>query len=220
MVNEESTLDSELQLEVTPDSESLETSQGSSNAEGEIEDSQLNLETDEPKADKANLVEENAKKQVEHWLVEVTAGRKSIEDAPGWVQKRMTAKLEAEPQKISVQDEVQKSLEAERETAEFKSIQDSIPQLTATQAKELQERFKQLRPAGKVIALRTALEAMGLSSKSKEAEQRRIAKGNMSLPRSGQSSVRKSEQTVDGVPLSTITSDAEWNRMHKAAAQS
>lgn len=208
MVNVESTPDSELDLQVTPDSESLETSQTSQGAEGENEDSKLNLETDEPKADKLSSAEENAQRQVDHWLLEVTSGRKKLEDAPGWVQKRMTPHLDGTT--TDTAEIVRKELERQQEDAEFKSLQASIPQLTAAQAQELQERYKTLRPAGKVAALKASLEAMGLNSKLKEAEQRGIAKGKVSLPRSGQPAVKKSEPTVDGVPVSVIQNNKAW----------
>lgn len=213
MVNEESTLDSELDLQVTPDSESLETSQTTPEGEGEIEDSQLNLETDEPKADKATLAEQNAQRQVDHWLSEVSSGRKKFEDAPQWVQKRMSPALEGKTPNL--EQAVQSALAKEREEESFKELQSQIPALTAEQAKELQERYKILRPAGKVAALKASLDAMGLGSKLKEAEQRGVAKGRVSLPKSGQPSVKKSEQTIDGVPTSVITNNAAWNKMVK-----
>lgn len=208
MVNVESTPDSELDLQVTPDSESLETSQTSQGAEGENEDSKLSLEQDEPKADKLSSAEENAQRQVDHWLLEVTSGRKKLEDAPGWVQKRMAPHLDGTA--TDTAEIVRKELEKQQEDAEFKSLQASIPQLTPSQAQELQERYKILRPAGKVAALKASLEAMGLNSKLKEAEQRGIAKGKVSLPRSGQPAVRKSEPTVEGVPVSVIQSKKAW----------
>lgn len=218
MLNDENTQDSEsLELEITADSESLESSQTTDDGEGEIGDSSLNLETSEPKVDKLTPAEENAQRQVDHWLLEVSSGRKKFEDAPGWVQKRMSPALEGKTPDI--EQVVQSALEKERENQRFKELQATIPALTPSEAKELQERFNLLRPAGKVVALQNALDAMGLGSRLKQAEQRGIAKGRMSLPRSGQPSVKKSEQSIDGVPLKVITNDAEWNKMVKSQGQ-
>lgn len=218
MLNDENTQDGEsLELEITADSESLESSQTTDDGEGEIGDSSLNLETSEPKVDKLTPAEENAQRQVDHWLLEVSSGRKKFEDAPNWVQKRMSPALEGKTPDI--EQVVQSALEKERENQRFKELQATIPALTPSEAKELQERFNLLRPAGKVVALQNALDAMGLGSKLKQAEQRGIAKGRMSLPRSGQPSVKKSEQSIDGVPLKVITNDAEWNKMVKSQGQ-
>lgn len=210
MLNEENTKDSELDLQVTTDGESLESSQ-TTDGEGENGDSSLILE-DEPKVEKLSPAEENAQRQVDHWLLEVTAGRKKFEDAPTWVQKRMSPKLEATQDIESV---VQNALAKEREDQEFKELQSSIPALTEAQAKELQERYRLLKPAGKVVALRNALDAMGLSSKLKEAEQRGIAKGKVSLPRSGQPSVKKSEPVIEGtnIPLNVVQDNKAFRKL-------
>jgi len=217
MLNEESTQDSELHLEVTPDSESLESSQTTLDGEGEIEDARLNLDSEnEQKADKQTLADENAKRQVDHWQQEVNAGRKDLKDAPAWVQKRIAALKEGSEAQNDTEQVVRRVLEKEREDAEFKDLQGQIPALTAAQAKELQERYKVLRPAGKVAALKACLDAMGLSQKLKEAEQRGIAKGKMSLPKSGQPSVKRSESTVAGVPVSTIQNNAAWENFVKS----
>lgn len=210
MLNE-TTLDSELEL-VTTDSESIDSPQ-TTDGEGEAEDSQLNLETDESKADNASSAEQNAQRQVDHWLSEVSSGKKKLEDAPGWVQKRMSPILEGKTPNL--EEAVQNALAKEREDETFKELQAQIPALTAEQAKELQERYKTLRPAGKVAALKASLDAMGLNSKLKEAEQRGIAKGRVSLPRSGQPSVKKSEPMIDGVSQSTIQDNKAWNQLMK-----
>lgn len=212
MLNEADTEDGKLELQVTPSGESLESSQ-TTDGEGENGDSSLNLEIEEPKVEKLSTAEENAERQVEHWLLEVSSGKKKLEEAPTWVQKRMASRLEGKTPDI--EQAVQNALAKEREDQTFKELQAQIPALTEDQAKELQERFKSLRPAGKVVALQNALDAMGLSSKLKDAEMRGIAKGKVSLPRSGQPSVKKSEQSIDGIPLSTISDNAAWNKMMK-----
>lgn len=216
MVND-TTLDSELDLQVTDDSESVETSQDSQDAEGEIEGSKLNLETSESKVDKLSTAEENAVKQVEHWMLEVTSGRKALEDAPAWVQKRMLPKLEGA--QVKEEDIVLKVSKQIQEDADFNAEKATLPTMTPGQAEEFKRRYAELRPAGRLAAIRAVKDAMGLSSKVKEAEQRGIAKGRMSLPRSGQPSVKKSEQTIAGVPVSTITNDAEWRKMLSQAKE-
>lgn len=218
MVNEESTLDSELGLQVTDNSESLETSQDSGNTEGEIEGSKLNLETSESKVDKLSPAEENAIRQVEHWMLEVTSGRKTVEDAPTWVQKRLTAKLEA-TQTVSEDEIVQKVSKQVQENAEFDAEKASLPAMTPEQAEEFKKQYAILRPAGRLAALRAVKAMMGFGSKVKEAEQRGIAKGKTSLPRSGQPSVKKPENAIDGVPTSVITNDKEWKKMLKSKAE-
>ena len=202
----------ELHLEVTAEGESVDDTQTTENGEGES-DTVVNLETDDKKVEKLSPAEEQARKQVETWFEHVTSGAKKLEDAPTWVQKKLNARLEQSGP--STEEIVRKALAEQQEDAEFKALQAEIPSLTPAQAKELQDRYKSLRPAGKVVALKTSLEAMGLNSKLKEAEQRGIAKGKMSLPRSGQPSVRKSEEMIDGVPMSTITNNKSWNQLMK-----
>jgi len=215
MLNEETTKDSELDLQVTTDSESPDSSQSSEFTEGENEDSQLNLETDKSQVDKLTPAEEQAKRQEEHWMLEVSSGRKELEDAPAWIQKRITPRLEGSAP--DTEEVVRKVLEKEREDAQFQELQATIPALTPQQAQELQDRYKTLRPAGKLVALAAALDAMGISSKLKEAEQRGVAKGRVSLARSGQPSVKKSEDTVQGVPRSLIQDNAAFDKFIKNA---
>ena len=211
MPNGQDTTEDELQLEVISETESAEDTQATENGEGESEtEVELNLETDESKVDKLSPAEENAKRQEEAWLGKVTSGKANVEDAPGWLQKRLNARLEATDKVPETEEVVKKVLTQEREAAEFKAEQASIPKLTALQAQELKSKFAELKPLGNVKALRLAKELLGLSSKVKEAEERGIAKGRMSLPRSGQPSVKKSGQ-VGGVPLDVIHDEKKWN---------
>lgn len=202
----------ELQLEVISESDGVEDTQ-TTDGEGESEDTKLNLETEEQKVDKLTPAQEQAQRQENTWLNNVIAGKKTVEEAPQWLQARLNARLEATNKAPDTEELVKKILEKEREDGLFKELQSQIPKLTAAQAQELQERFNSLKVAGRVIALKSALDAMGLSQKLKEAEQRGVAKGRMSLPRSGQPSVRKSEQLVGGVPLSVIQDNKAWHEM-------
>ncbi len=218
MPSDQDTEADELQLEVTPQDESVDDTQTTPGGEGES-DAVLDLETVERKVDKLTPAEEQAKLQEDAWMLKVTSGKASVEDAPKWLQARLNAKLEATGKAPETEEVVRKVLEKEREDAEFKELQAQIPTLTAKQAAELTERYKTLRPAGKVAALRATLDAMGLSQKLKDAEARGLAKGKMSLPRSGQPSVKKSEQLVGGVPADVIADDKKWNEMIRQGQQ-
>lgn len=209
MSNAQDTDADELQLEVTAEAESAVDSQNSQEAEGE-HDAVINLEKDDQKVDKLSPAQEQAQRQEEAWLLKVTSGKANVEDAPKWLQARLNSKLEATDETPDIEAVVQRSLAKEREDAEFKDLQSQIPALTQSQADELQERYKALRPAGRVAALRATLDAMGLSSKLKEAEARGIAKGKMSLPRSGQPAVKKSDNLIGGVPEDVINDDKKW----------
>jgi hypothetical protein len=218
MLNDDSTQNSELDLKVTADSESLDSSQTSQGTEGENEDSQLNLEEGQSKVDKLSTAETQGNKQADHWLAEVRSGRKQLEDAPDWVQKKILPDLEgstSDPKEL-----VRQVLEEERQDAQFKDLQATIPELTSTQANELKERYKLLRPAGKYAALKASLDAMGINSQLQEAEQRGIAKGKVSFPSSGQPSVKNSESTIAGVPVSVIKSNAAFDKFIKSAGRS
>jgi len=212
MPNDQATNDDELQLEVTSEDESVEDTQDSDNAEGESEDTQVQFE-EEPQTDKLSPAEENAKRQEEAWLGKIISGKAEVSDAPKWLQGRLDSRLEATNKIPETEDVIRKVLEKEREDDKFKELQTKIPKLSPAQAKELNERYKTLRPAGKVVALQNALDAMGLSEKVREAEMRGITKGKMSLPVSGQLPVRKSEQAVGGVPLDVVHDDKKWNEM-------
>jgi len=213
MPNDQDTQGDELQLEVIPETETVEGSQDTQESEGETEDNGLNLETDEPQVDKLSPAEENAKRQEEAWLNKVILGKAQVEEAPKWLQNRLNSRLEATNKVPATEELIEKALAKKEAEREFKARQKQIPKLTPQQAKELNERFNALRPAGKVVALNAALDAMGLSQKIREAEERGVAKGRMSLPKSGQPSVRKSEQVVGGVPLDVIGDDKRWNEM-------
>lgn len=212
MPSDQDTTGDELQLEVTSEAETVEDTQDT-NGEGESEDTQVQLETGESEVDKLTPAEENAKRQEEAWLSKVISGKAQVEDAPKWLHGRLEARLEATNKVPETEEVVKQVLEREKEAQEFKSLQGQIPKLTAAQAKELQDRFNALKPAGKVVALKAALDAMGLSQKIKEAEQRGVAKGRMSLPQSGQPPVRKPEKVVGGVPLDIVHDDRKWNEM-------
>ncbi len=219
MFNGQDTEGNELNLDVIPEAESDENTQDSGNTEGEFTEETLQLETEVEKVDKLSPQEANAKAQEEAWLTKVTSGKADVEDAPTWLQKRLNARLKATNNVPETEEVVKKVLAQEREAQEFKDLQKQIPRLTADQAKQLNDKFAEYKPLGNVKALATALEILGLSSKMKEAEARGIAKGRVSFPASGQSSVRKSSQSVGGVPLDTIHSDKAWNEMIRRGSQ-
>lgn len=214
MPSDELTTGDELQLDVIPETEVLEDTQ-STTGEGESEENgvTLNLESEDAQVDKRTPAEINAQKQEDAWLTKVTTGKANVEDAPQWLHARLNARLEATNNVPETEEVVKKVLEQEREAQEFKNLQAQIPQLTEAQAKELQERFNTLKPAGKVVALKAAMDAMGLSQAVKEAEARGIAKGRISLPVSGQPPVRRTEQIIGGVPADVITDDKKWREM-------
>ena len=191
--------------------------------EGEGEsDTVLDLEKEsEQTVDKLSPAEEQAQRQEDAWMLKVTSGKAKVEDAPSWLQGRLNNKLDVVAKTPDTEAVIRKVLDKERSDATFKELQSTIPKLTTAQANELKERYKALRPAGKVAALQASLDAMGLSQDLSESEERRIAKGNMSLPRSGQPSVRNSVQpkSIGGVPADTITDDAKWNEMIRQGNQ-
>ena len=212
MPSDQDTNSDELQLDVTDEAESVEDTQTTDEGEGESE-GELNLETEEQAVEKLSPAQENAKRQENAWFNKVVSGKAKVEDAPKWLQEKLNTRLEASTEEPGTEEVVKKVMAEERETQQFKDLQSQIPKLTSSQAKELQERFAELKALGKVKALRTALDLMGLSQKVKEAEARGVAKGRTSLPRSGQPAVRKSDQVVGGVPLDVIHDDKKWNDM-------
>jgi hypothetical protein len=208
----------QLNVEATEDSETADDAQATEDGEGGSEE-KLNLQTADEEVDKPSPAEEQAKRQEEAWLNKVISEKAKVEDAPKWLQARLNARLEATGKTPETEEVVKKVLAQERENQDFQTLQNQIPTLTASQAKELQERFAELKPLGKVKALKTALDLMGLSSKVKEAEQRGAAKARTSLPKSGRPSVRVSDQAVGGVPLDVIHDDKKWNEMIRKGQQ-
>lgn len=215
MPNGQDIEDDELQLDVedtseTESDEDTQTTDKEKDGEGESEE-ELNLETDE-KVEKLSPAEENAKRQLDAWYSKVVAGKAKVEDAPKWLQKGLNGRLEAINEEPNIDQKITQVLAKKEEDQEFKSLQSQIPKLTKEQAEQLTEKFAELKPIGKVKALRTALELMGLSEKMREAEKRGIAKGRTSIPVSGQPSVKRSNQSVGGVPLDVIRDDKKWNK--------
>jgi hypothetical protein len=216
MSDDTNTTGDELDL-VISESESNADSQDTQESEGESGDAQVQLETEEPQKEKLSPAQLNAKRQEETWLNRVSTAHINeetgkpyeIEDAPKWLQNKLLARLDGPaPEEVA-----KKVFEQERQKQEFKELQKQIPALTATQAKQLQDKFAELKPLGNVVALRNALEILGLGQKMKEAEQRGINKARQSLPKSGLSKVKDSEQVVGNVPLSTVTDPKKWDEM-------
>lgn len=215
MPNGQNIEDDELQLEVedTSETESDEDTQNTGNdGEGESEE-ELNLDNNsDEKVEKLSPAEENAKRQLEAWYAKVVSGKAKVEDAPKWLQKGLNSRLESIGSEVDIDQKIEATLAKKEEEQEFKKLKSAIPRLTKAQANELNQRFAKLKPIGKVEALRTALDLMGLSEKMREAERRGIAKGRTSIPVSGQPSVKKSSQLVGGVPLDVIRDDKKWNQ--------
>jgi len=201
----------ELEIDIAED-ESVVDTQNTDEGEGES-DAVIDPEEGDEEVVKLTPAEENAKRQEDAWVNKITSSKASVEDAPSWLHSRLNAKLDATAKVPNTEEVVRRTLEKEREQAEFQILKAEIPQLTPAQAKELKQRYKTLRPAGKVAALKAALDAMGLSKAVRDAEARGIAKGKVSFPRSGQPSVSRSEKSVGGVPIKVVRSDADWNKM-------
>jgi len=220
MPNGQDTEGDELQLEVIPEAESDGDHQTTDKGEGDAADSSVKLEESDAKADKKlTPAEESARKQEETWLAKVIAGKSKVEEAPNWLQDKLNARLETISDAPKTEEIVKQALAKERKAQEFSDLQKQIPALTKAQAKELTDRYNQLKGADNVAALKTVLDAMGLSQKLKEAEARGIAKGKMSLPKSGQPAVRKSDVSVGNVPLDVIQDDKKWNQMIREGAE-
>jgi len=214
MPSEMNTEVDELQLEVIDNGESQAGSQDTE-GEGETEKVQVNLEKDDTQSNKLTPAQENAKRQEETYLNRIsgeeinpkTEKPYEIEDAPKWLQPKLKEQLFAKNEVPETEAVVKKVLEQEREDVQFKEIQSQIPKLTPTQAQELQDKYKDLKVLGKVKALQLALDLMGLSREVKEAEMRGVAKGKMSLPKSGNSATRGSGEAEHVI---AAQSDKSW----------
>jgi hypothetical protein len=214
MPNEQDMNADELQLEVIQADESVEDTQNTT-GEGESEEASVEVVLDNEQGNKQTPAELNAEKQLDAWSKKVFEGQINdrtgepyeVEDAPKWLQPRLLARVDSAAKVPETEEVVKQVLEKEREGQEFKTLQSQIPKLTPSQAQELQDRYNALKPAGRVIALKAALDAMGLSEKVREAERKGIAKGKMSLPKSGYSAVKAPEQ----VHVKAAQSDKGWN---------
>ena len=231
MPSDQDMQDDELQTEVIDPNESVDDTQdtpANSGDEGESEtETKVELEKDQPESQvdkQLSPAEKSARIQEESWLQNVLEGKKAVKDAPTWLQPRLNKRLEEVSNPVNtestVEKEVQKALAKQQEDSDFKALQSKIPPLTPAQNRELQERYQSLKPAGRVVALRNAMDAMGLSERIADAEKRGIAKGKMSLPRSGQPAVRKQDsKLVGGVPLDVVTDEAKWAELVRTGGQ-
>lgn len=201
---------------VIDENESVEDTQHT-DGEGESEDAELNL-NDDTQVDKLTPAQQNAKRQEEAWLNKVVTGAAEVSEAPKWLHNRLNTRLETLEEAPQTEDVVRKVLNQELQAQEFKTLQSQIPKLSSLQAKELQDRFSELKPLGNVKALRTALDLMGLSQKVTDAEKRGIAKGRQSLPKSGHPSIKESSKAVGGVPMDIVSDNAKWNDMIRNGA--
>jgi len=212
----------ELDLQVTPDNEPADDTQDTpANGEGEGgPEAVVELEEEtppaQPKVEKLTPAQEQARKQEEAWFQNVLDGKKKVEEAPTWLQPRLNKRLEdiseAPDTGSAVSQEVSRQLAEKQEADDFAAAKAEIPPMNAAQAKEFRERYSALKPAGRALAVRTALEAMGISKSIEAAEKRGIAKGKMSFPRSGQPPVRKPEtKLIGGVPEDVINDEKKWN---------
>lgn len=216
----------ELDLQVTPDAPADDTQATRDEGEGESE-AMVELEEtpEQPKVEQLTPAQEQAKKQEEAWFQNVIEGKKKVEEAPTWLQSRLNKRLEsiseAPETDSAVSKEVARQLAQKNENDDFNAAKAEIPPMNSAQAKEFKERYAQLKPAGRALAVRTALEAMGITSKRVEdAERRGIAKGKMSFPKSGQPAVRKQEsQLVGGIPSDVVNDEKKWAELVRTGGQ-
>lgn len=229
MPSDQDMRDDELDIQVTDPDESVDDTQDTKGGEGESDaEVQVTLddEVKESKVEKLTPAQENAKRQEEAWLQHVTSGNKEVEDAPKWLQPRLTKRLdnlfqgnESNIQSM-VSEEVNRQKAADQEAEDFKSAQSEIPPMTSAQATEFKRRYNELKPVGRGLAIRRALESMGLRDINAESKQMREARGDMSLPKSGQSSVSKADpKTIGGVPVDVINDEKKWAELVRTGGQ-
>lgn len=220
MPNQDQVSDELGDIQVIEDTESAVDDNVTEEKENSEQSSQeLHLEEDATTDSKLSPAEISAKQQEDSWLAKVIAGKSTVEQAPKWLQSKINSRLEVIGNAPKTEEIVKQALEKERKVQEFKDLQKQIPPLTPTQAKELKQRYSQLKGADNVAALKTVLEAMGLTPKPKEIEAREIAKGKITLPRSGQPAVRKSETKVGNVPLDVIQDEKKWKQFIREGEQ-
>jgi hypothetical protein len=198
MPNGSDTERDELEIDTLEDESDVDTQDTShEEGEGEFQESDLDdsLESEEdtsvpqqkPQASDAALAQENA------WYSKIVTGKTSLEDPrlPSWLRPKLEKRLGvSEPPK---QENIKKIIEEE---IRFTDLKKSIPKLTKKQAEELKAKYAEFKPLGKVKALETAIELLGLSKRMQEAERRGLAKGRMSLPPSGQPSEKNQDDIL------------------------
>lgn len=135
---------------------------------------------------KPTPAEISAQNQLEAWHAKILAGKADITAAPTWMQPKLMEKLQVKEKEPEIEKLIEEKLQKEREEIQFKNMVEALPELPREKAEELKSHFKELRPLGKVKALELAKKLAGLDEELREAEERGIARGRMSLPASGQ----------------------------------
>ena len=149
------------------------------------------------KAEELTPQQKSALAQEKAWFRKIVDGKAELEDAPKWLHSRLENLLNIDTKLPDIETLVEKKLQEKAETQQFENLKKTIPALTRNQAEELQARFKEFRPLGKVKALQTALEFMGLTEKYKEAETRGVHRARMTLPPSAQPHKVNKETLLD-----------------------
>ena len=143
------------------------------------------------KEDKAAKAAEQRKKQVEHWVEEISAGKKSLNDLPAdkqWLKPGIESGLNLiakEPEIDKIVEE--KLLKKEAEHA-FKSTLQTLTSMSLSKAQRetLNEEFNDLKAEGlsDLKALTKAMKVAGISA-DREDQERLIARQRMALPMQG-----------------------------------
>lgn len=203
----------ELDLDIIGESESVDAE--ATESEQEVNGLQLDEESAAQVASKSlSPAEKSALQQEEAWFKKVVEGTKQIEEAPSWLQARLQKKLDSIAKAPDIKDVAREvalqEIARQKEDAQFNQLQESIPALSKTDAEKLKAKFAELRPLGKVKALETAMEILGLTPDRMEEQSIAKARGKMTLPPSGAPST-KSENDI----LSIAKDQKRWKEFVK-----
>ena len=150
--------------------------------------------------DKTAKAAEQRKKQIDHWVEEITSGKKALTDLPAdkqWLKPGIESRinlLSKEPELDRIVEEKLVKREAERD---FKAILNTLNSMSLSKAQRetLNEEFNDFKADGlsDIKALTKAMRIAGIST-DREDQERLIARQRMALPAQGTGRV------IDTVP--------------------
>lgn len=143
---------------------------------------------EEKPVDKAAL---QRQKQIDHWVDEITSGRKSLDDLPAdkaWLKPGINQGLQVLNKEPDIDKIVEQKLAQKEAQNEFKGLQRLIQSMSLSKDKReiLNEEYNENLSLGLAdnIALKKAMKAAGISS-DREDQERSILRQRMALPAQG-----------------------------------
>lgn len=188
---------------------------GTTQQEDDLLEEENQTEPSEKKEKAADTAAIQTQKNVDHWVNEITSGRKSLTDLPTdkqWLKTHIEAKLGAIQKEPEIDKLIDERLNRKEEERNYKTLRSSLQsmKLTGEQKDTVKTEFKDLRESGltEFKALEKAMKMAGIPM-DQEEQDRLILRQRMSVPRQGTGRVKDSNPKITDEDFFESTSSGE-----------